>query len=73
MRKLSRGVKLLVLGAIVSGCLSNSSTSTRSARDKTVGIGKVAPDATGVDSSGQAFKLSDSRGKVVLLDFWAEF
>lgn len=73
MRKLSRGVKLLVLGAIVSGCLSNSSTSTRSSGDKIVGIGKVAPDATGVDSSGQAFQLSDSRGKVVLLDFWAEF
>ncbi len=34
-------------------------------------IGKVAPDISGEDLNGEAFKLSDYRGKVVLLSFWA--
>lgn len=33
-------------------------------------IGCTAPDIAGVDVEGVAFKLSDYRGKVVLLDFW---
>jgi hypothetical protein len=36
-------------------------------------IGQVAPDMEGVDQDGQPFKLSDYRGKVVLLYFWSEF
>jgi hypothetical protein len=33
-------------------------------------IGCQAPEIEGVDVEGVAFKLSDYRGKVVLLDFW---
>ena len=33
-------------------------------------IGMVAPDIEGADADGVAFKLSDYRGKVVVLDFW---
>lgn len=33
-------------------------------------VGAVAPDIDGVDVDGVAFKLSDYRGKAVLLDFW---
>jgi hypothetical protein len=33
-------------------------------------VGKVAPDIEGQDQDGYKFKLSDYRGKVVLLDFW---
>jgi peroxiredoxin len=29
-----------------------------------------APDIEGKDMDGVAFKLSDFRGKVVVLDFW---
>ena len=36
-------------------------------------VGKVAPDIEGVDQDGVKFKLSDYRGKVVLLDFWSEY
>ncbi len=36
-------------------------------------VGKVAPDIEGVDEDGVEFKLSDYRGKVVLLDFWSEY
>jgi hypothetical protein len=35
-------------------------------------VGKEAPDIEGVDQDGIQFKLSDYRGKVVLLDFWSE-
>jgi peroxiredoxin len=34
-------------------------------------IGKVAPEIDGEDLEGQKFKLSDHRGKVVVLTFWA--
>jgi hypothetical protein len=34
-------------------------------------VGKEAPDIEGEDQDGQRFKLSDYRGKVVLLDFWS--
>lgn len=33
-------------------------------------VGCTAPDIDGVDVDGVPFKLSDYRGKVVLLDFW---
>jgi thiol-disulfide isomerase/thioredoxin len=34
-------------------------------------IGQVAPDIVGEDTKGRPMKLSDYRGKVVLLSFWA--
>jgi len=36
-------------------------------------IGKVAPEITGEDIGGKPMKLSDFRGKVVLLDFWGHW
>ena len=36
-------------------------------------VGKMAPDIEGQDQDGVGFKLSDYRGKVVLLDFWSEY
>lgn len=36
-------------------------------------VGKVAPDIEGEDQDGVKFKLSNYRGKVVLLDFWSEY
>jgi peroxiredoxin len=35
--------------------------------------GKSAPEITGKDIDGQPFRLSDHRGKVVLLSFWADW
>jgi hypothetical protein len=35
--------------------------------------GKTAPDIDSEDQDGKKFKLSDYRGKVVLLDFWSQF
>jgi hypothetical protein len=36
-------------------------------------LGKDAPDIEGEDQDGKRFKLSDYRGKVVLLYFWSEY
>jgi hypothetical protein len=36
-------------------------------------IGLTAPEISGNDQDGKQLKLSDYRGKVVLLDFWSEF
>jgi hypothetical protein len=33
-------------------------------------VGKTAPEIVGEDENGKAMKLSDFRGKVVMLDFW---
>jgi len=35
--------------------------------------GKLAPEIIGVDTSGQPMRLSDYRGKVVVLDFWGDW
>ena len=36
-------------------------------------VGKMTPEIEGVDLDSVAFKLSDYRGKVVLLDFWGNW
>jgi cytochrome oxidase Cu insertion factor (SCO1/SenC/PrrC family) len=38
-----------------------------------IAIGKPAPEIEGRDTNGKAFKLSDYRGKVVVLDFWGNW
>ena len=35
--------------------------------------GKAAPDIEGEDLDGKEFKLSDYKGKVVLIDFWGNW
>ncbi|MEE2825359.1 MAG: hypothetical protein VYE64_01890 [Planctomycetota bacterium] len=38
-----------------------------------VAEGSLAPEIKGDDLDGNAFKLSDYRGKVVMLDFWGDW
>ena len=40
---------------------------------KNLAIGKVAPEIVGKDVDGKEMKLSDYRGKVVVLDFWGDW
>ena len=40
---------------------------------KALNIGKVAPEIEAEDIDGEKFKLSDYRGKVVVLDFWGDW
>jgi thiol-disulfide isomerase/thioredoxin len=59
-------VTLLLAAAVLTGCIV---TSTNSGLSK----GRPAPNIHGFDADGQSFQLSDYRGKVVLLDFWASY
>jgi hypothetical protein len=36
-------------------------------------VGRVAPEIEGEDIDGKKFRLSDYRGKVVVLDFWGHW
>ena len=40
---------------------------------RNLSVGRTAPEITGQDVDGRTFKLSDYRGKVVLLDFWGHW
>jgi cytochrome oxidase Cu insertion factor (SCO1/SenC/PrrC family) len=73
MRSLPRGATLLLLGAALTGCIANSAKTTRSSSLKPAAAAKPAPEIGGIDADGERFRLSDYRGKVVLLDFWAAY
>ncbi|MDA8169830.1 MAG: TlpA disulfide reductase family protein [Nitrospiraceae bacterium] len=51
---------------LVAGCSKSKAPSSGSAR-----TGTKAPDFELKDISGHSYKLSDLKGKVVLIDFWA--
>ena len=40
---------------------------------RNLAIGKVAPDIEGEDVDGKKFKLTDYRGKLVVIDFWGDW
>ena len=66
MRTQARRMALLLVGTALAGCVATSTNSGLSS-------GKPAPDIHGIDADGKSFQLSDYRGKVVLLDFWAAY
>ncbi|MDA7918285.1 peroxiredoxin family protein [Mariniblastus sp.] len=77
------GLATLLIIALVAtvGCLEtkeetrNSTPSQPKTYTVTGGpvIGELAPEIEGVDLDGVAFKLSDYRGKVVMLDFYGDW
>ena len=80
--KLSKGSVLmkktnflgLISLLILVGC-NNEEPAATPATGVTVGfeIGNQAPEISGEDIDGVAFKLSDYRSKVVVLDFWGDW
>jgi len=61
MKKLVLALSFLVLVAGISVAQPNIG----------IAIGNKAPELTGKSPSGETIKLSDTKGKLVLLDFWA--
>ena len=64
---------LMLAGSVLvcSCAVSKSRSETAANSAKTLKDRKTAPDFTLKDGDGAAVKLSDYRGKVVLLNFWA--
>ena len=52
--------------------ITKSIKAKREANEK-LAIGKVAPEIIGKDVDGKEMKLSDYRGKIVVLDFWGDW
>lgn len=64
--------RLLIYGIVALWLLGLYVANRRAAqKPKASASGSTAPDFTVADLNGKKFSLSDYRGKVVLLDFWA--
>jgi hypothetical protein len=69
MRTLLRLLPAVALaGLLLTGCGLGTRGKPAGSR-----AGKPAPEIEGTDLDGKSFKLSDYRGKVVLLDFWGHW
>ena len=67
---------LLAFGCAEPEASQNAEAPASAAGGAEVGkfsVGSVAPEIEGEDLAGTNFKLSDYRGKVVLLDFWGDW
>lgn len=72
MSKLRTGILLLIVTtAIFYSCSNASSHGPETEASKSHADRKPAPDFSLKDANGTQVKLSDYRGKVVLLNFWA--
>jgi thiol-disulfide isomerase/thioredoxin len=68
-------IVIIMAVAIIAGCKKSetpaTSQQTQTSTPVAVVEGAIAPDFTVQDLSGQEQKLSDLKGKVVLVNFWA--
>ncbi len=65
MRTVARVLLFILIGLTLTSC------GKEKRQTRTAPTAKKAPDFSATDLNGREVKLSDFRGKVVLLDFWA--
>ena len=76
MRSLGRSLlTVAAMTALTVGCTSwdARTTAPRGRQPVPVALGDPAPEIDGEDIDGKPFKLSDYRGKAVMLDFWGNW
>jgi len=61
-------IALIVLALVLASALPTQAASR--SREGGFEIGQTAPEITGKDLESKPMKLSEFRGKVVVLDFW---
>jgi thiol-disulfide isomerase/thioredoxin len=74
--QLTKEAEAALATAVAKYADAKTATGTVGAEAKTILgliIGKAALDIEGNDTDGKDFKLSDYKGKVVLIDFWASW
>jgi hypothetical protein len=63
---------VLAVGLLMHGCTRSQPKPPPPAAEG-LAVGQQAPDIVGPDLDGVAFRLSDYRGQVVVLDFWGNW
>ena len=69
MKRIAVSIVLLLVVCALDA--ANAATKKSRAGGDGPEIGQAAPEITGKDLEGKPMKLSEFRGKVVVLDFWA--
>src|SRR5438477_7883977 len=67
-------MRRFVLAAVLlalAGCTAETTTQKGTEAEPGLAVGKPAPSLEGADVDGKFLGLSDFRGKVVAVDFWA--
>jgi cytochrome oxidase Cu insertion factor (SCO1/SenC/PrrC family) len=74
---------LVIIGLVLAACGDSTATTMPAASANTnnaqqtpavkIGVGFTAPDFSGKTVTGQDIKLSDLRGKGVIINFWSVY